>query len=1003
MFSLRITSVLAGLLTCLLTPQSHAGAQELKKLHIHAPIQKSDLGVGLWAWPIPCDADGDGDFDLIVSCPDKPSNGVWFFENPSGSTAENPLPAFLPAKKLSRTVHYLTPSYVDGKLRVLSPGVEYQNFTSTGIEKSVKIPIDSKLLYRPQWNQPKGPKLRHNQWSYVDYDGDGVLDLIVGIEDWSEYGWDDAWNEKGEWTHGPLHGFVLCYRNSGTNDQPKYEPYFFVEADGKPVDTFGCPSPNFADFDGDGDLDLLCGEFLDGFTYFENIGTRTEPRYAAGRRLTNVDGAPLVMDLEMIVPVAFDWDLDGDLDLIVGDEDGRVAFVENVTPKGAKTPVFKSPVYFQQQADTLKCGALATPFVVDWDADGDLDIICGNTAGYIEFIENRSGPGVAEPRWARPKKLEVKGRPFRVMAGPNGSVQGPAEAKWGYTTLNVADWDGDGKLDIIYNSIWGKVEWLKNIGSIRKPALAEPQPIEVEWEGPTPKPAWTWWNPKGKELVTQWRTTPVVHDFNNDGLPDLAMLDQEGYLAFFERARKGDKLVLLPPKRIFANEKGEPLRLNSRTAGGSGRRKLAVVDWDGDGQLDLLLNSANADLYRGLGMIDGTWRFQKVGPLAKQNIEGHDVSPAVTDFDGDGIPDFLGGAEDGRLYHLRNPRSASVDTTVRVPAAPGVLSAEFIYDEAPFHSCHASTIVETRDGELLIAWFGGSAEGNSDVGIWISRWENNRWSEPVEVATGQSDGGKRFPTWNPVLFQPKSGPLLLFYKVGPTPWEWWGMLITSTDGGRTWSEPVRLPDGILGPIKNKPIELAPGTILSGSSVEGLEPPPSWQIHFERSTDGGTTWEKISVPAPPGSPNAIQPSILKLADGRLQALGRTKEDKIFWTLSSDQGKTWSELKLLDLPNPNSGTDAVTIADGRHLLIYNHTKRGRTPLNLAVSEDGQNWSGAVVFESDPGEFSYPAIIQTSDGLVHVTYTWNRRKLKHVVLDPAKLKSAPIKEGQWPEEVR
>jgi hypothetical protein len=634
-----------------------AAAQELQPLPYNHPGLVVDLGVGLWAWPIPCDADGDGDFDLIVSCPDKPSNGVWLFENVTGDTAQEKFPVFKPARRLSRTVHYVMPSYVDGGLRVLSPGFEYPDFVRTGLEKRQPLPVAANF-YKPTGTQPKGPKLRHNQWRYIDYDGDGALDLVVGIEDWSYYGWDDAWNERGEWTNGPLHGFVLLLRNTGTTEKPTYAEPVKIEAGGRPIDVFGCPSPNFADFDGDGDLDLLCGEFLDGFTYFENVGTRTEPVYAAGRRLRTESGEPLTMELQMIVPVAFDWNRDGHIDLVVGDEDGRVALIENTGRlTDDRTPIFKPPRYFQQAADTLKCGALATPVGFDWDGDGDIDILCGNTAGYIEFFENLSGPGVAQPKWAAPRRLEVDGQPFRVQAGPNGSIQGPAEAKWGYTTLSVADWDGDGLPDIVFNSIWGRVQWLKNVGTRSAPQLAAPQPIEVEWEGETPKPAWTWWQPQGNELVTQWRTTPVVHDFNGDGLADLAMLDTEGYLAFYERARRGDRLVLLPPRRVFCDENGEPLRLNARTAGASGRRKLCVTDWDGDGVLDFLVNSANADFYRGLGMKDGKWLFQRAGTLAERNIEGHDVSPSTVDFDGDGIPDFLGGAEDGRLYFLRNPRS----------------------------------------------------------------------------------------------------------------------------------------------------------------------------------------------------------------------------------------------------------------------------------------------------------------------------------------------------------
>jgi hypothetical protein len=519
----------------------------------------------------------------------------------------------------------------------------------------VKIPVDGNF-YHPVGTQTKGPKVRHRQWWYADYDGDGKLDLIVGTEDWSDYGWDDAWNAKGEWQNGPLHGFVHVFR---ATDDNRYAPPFQLQAGGKPLDTFGCPSPNFADFDGDGDLDVLCGEFLDGFTYYQNTGTKTEPVYAPGVRVTNSRGEPLHMNLEMIVPVAFDWDRDGDLDLITGDEDGRVAFIENTggTAAGA-VPVFNPPVYFQQEADTLKCGALATPFGIDWDGDGDMDILSGNTAGYVEFFENLSGPKVPQPKWAAPRRLEVDGKPFRIMAGPSGSIQGPAEAKWGYTTFSAADWDGDGLPDIVLNSILGEVVWLKNTGIRTAPKLAAPQPIEVEWQGAQPALAWGWRKPQGKALLTQWRTTPVVFDFNRDGLPDLAMLDHEGFLAFFERAKIDGRLILKSPRRAFVDEKGAPLRLNDKKAGASGRRKLCVTDWDGDGKFDFLLNSSNADFLRQTGEKDGTWTFQNAGTLATKNIEGHDVSPAMVDFDGDGIPDFLGGAEDGRFYFLQNPRAS---------------------------------------------------------------------------------------------------------------------------------------------------------------------------------------------------------------------------------------------------------------------------------------------------------------------------------------------------------
>ncbi len=636
---------------------SGSSVQALEQLRYNNPGLTVDLGVGLWAWPIPCDADGDGDFDLMVSCPDKPSNGVYLFENTTGDTALQKKPVFKSGRWMSKTTKYVMPSYLGKEMRVLAPNEEFPDFTKKGIAGAVKLGLKEKL-HTPQGKQPKGPKMRHNQWRLVDYDGDGAVDLTVAIEDWSFYGWDDAWDAQGQWQNGPLHGWIYFLKNTASTDKPTYAVPTLLQAAGKPIDVFGCPSPNFEDFDGDGDLDLLCGEFLDKFTYFQNTGTRTTPVYAAGVRPKATNGQELQMDLEMIVPIAFDWDKDGDLDLICGDEDGRVALLENTGRFSAdKSPIFEPPFYFQQEADTLKCGALATPVGFDWDADGDVDILSGNTAGYLEFFENLSGAKVAEPKWAGPQRLQAGGKTLRILAG-NTSIQGPAEAKWGYTTLNIIDWDGDGLPDIVYNSITSRVEWLRNMGTRSKPILAAPQPVEVEWDGAQLTLAWGWLKPQGKALLTQWRTTPALHDFNGDGLPDLAMLDTEGFLAFFERAKSGDgRLILKAPRRAFLDEAGKPLQLNSGTAGKSGRRKLSVTDWDGDGKFDFLLNSANADFLRQTEQKDGCWIMKNAGTLAEKNIEGHDVSPTTVDFDGDAVPDFLGGAEDGRFYLMRNPRA----------------------------------------------------------------------------------------------------------------------------------------------------------------------------------------------------------------------------------------------------------------------------------------------------------------------------------------------------------
>lgn len=320
-----------------------------------------------------------------------------------------------------------------------------------------------------------------------------------------------------------------------------------------------------------------------------------------------------------------------------------------------------------------------------------------------------------------------------------------------------------------------------------------------------------------------------------------------------------------------------------------------------------------------------------------------------------------------------------------------LLKSEFIYETAPFPSCHASTIVETPAG-LVAAWFGGTAERNPDVGIWVSRLVAGKWTTPVEVANGvrpaseAGPGPSRYPTWNPVLFRPRNGPLQLYYKVGPSPSQWWGMLMTSTDNGQTWSAPKRLPDGILGPIKNKPVQLENGDIVSGSSTEH----EGWQLHFERSADNGATWTATPPLNDGRAIPAIQPSILLHKDGRLQAVGRTQAKQIFETWSSDQGRTWSPVALLPLPNNNAGIDAVALRDGRFAMVFNNTTSGRSPLNVAISTDGKAWTPVLTLEDDPGrEFSYPAVIQTGDGLLHVTYTWRRERIKHAVIDPSRLK--------------
>ena len=614
--------------------------QGFERIKYNNPGLVVDLGVGLWALPLPMDYDGDGDYDLVVGTNDVPYNGSYFFENTSGNVK---YPIFKPSVRLGKAAGNLQISYTGKSYHIMTPGFHYPEFKVNLLDAGTAVPF-----------KPSFYTGRANQWNFCDYDGDGVIDLIIGASDWREYGWDNAFNSEGKWTNGPLHGYVYFIRNAGTDAKPKYEEAVLIKAGDTPIDVYGMPSPNLADFDGDSDLDIICGEFLDKLTYFENTGTRQRPRYAEGKYL-KYRNEIITMDLEMIGPEALDWDSDGDIDLVVGQEDGRVALMEHTGSIKDGIPGFLPPKFFQQQADEIKYGALVTPFSYDWDDDGDEDLICGNTAGYISFVENLDSGN--PPKWAAPRDLAAGGKIFRIMAGYNGSIQGPAEAKWGYTVLNVADWDHDGLPDIVVNSITGEVQWLKNSGTRNSPKLESPRPVEVEWKGTAPKPAWFWWNPKGNQLVTQWRTSPVVKDINGDGLNDLVMLDHEGYLSFFERRKMNKTLQLLPGERIFMNETGEPLRMNENKAGGSGRRKFILADWDNDGKLDLLVNSKSVNFMRNIANDSGRFVFRDEGPVHSRVLAGHTTCPAVVDWDNNGIPDLLAGAEDGFLYYLRNPQS----------------------------------------------------------------------------------------------------------------------------------------------------------------------------------------------------------------------------------------------------------------------------------------------------------------------------------------------------------
>ena len=330
----------------------------------------------------------------------------------------------------------------------------------------------------------------------------------------------------------------------------------------------------------------------------------------------------------------------------------------------------------------------------------------------------------------------------------------------------------------------------------------------------------------------------------------------------------------------------------------------------------------------------------------------------------------------------------------------------------PKPSHHASTIAETTTGSFLIAWFAGQFESKPDCAIYIARYQQHleKFSEQPELVVPAGRGG--IANWNPVLFKRSNGDVLLFYKQGKTPTQWRGFYKKSRDNGNTWSEQIEMPLGVIGPAKNKPLELDDGTLLLPSSREFGVRGKDWEIVVEGMTVEGEfkTYARIAVNEK-GSAGQIQqrviqpvfwkqsPSIDSQQNGEISGIrmfARSRSSYVVAAVGDSTGRIWTDAVYSQIPCPNTGFDVVKLRDGRLLIIYNHSFKhaiaGRGVLSLAISyDDGDTWEHVMRLEDSAGrllEFSYPAIIQASDGLVHATYTWRRANIKHVIIDPAKI---------------
>ncbi len=612
---------------------------ELHKLEYNHPGLVVDLDVGFKSIPLPLDFDGDGDFDLLVSeTGSYVEAGVFYFENISGNVD---MPLFREGVRVS-TPRYrlgfegvLEVSRVNGHVHVLGADQGNQNLVIYKdvpqnvfwARRFVSLPISLEKLH---------PKF--SRWKLLDFDHDGRVDLICALER----------------RNGPQQ--LLFFKNKRTTEKPAYEPPVPIQLGAWPAASGPLHlTPLLADFDGDGDDDYVAVGPFARFVYFENVGTPAHYRFAAGRYLT-AHGQPIQMECRFgsaIQSTAFDWNRDSFVDILAGDEDGKVSFLKNTGKVKDGLPQFVPPRFFQQEAKYVDFGALAVPRVFDWDGDGKADILSGDGAGFIGFIRNLKDGTF--PVWDRPRLLKADGKVIRIL---------PPGANWGYTTIGVGDWDGDGLPDILVNHFGGNVLWFKNVGTRRQPQLAAAQPVKVQWKGKPQVPAWVPGKAEGNNLLAPWRTSPLIVDFNGDGLNDLVMLDYAGYLAVYLRFRDAQGHLLLgPPERRFVTPVGEPILLNGLPGAHNGRLKITFVDWDGDGDRDLVFSSKPAvDWMRNEGMKNGKMVLRYMGRVVSRTLMGHTDGPTVADWNHDGIPDLLVGTETGAFYYWVRPRFSLTTT-----------------------------------------------------------------------------------------------------------------------------------------------------------------------------------------------------------------------------------------------------------------------------------------------------------------------------------------------------
>ena len=599
------------------------------------------------------DADRDGDSDLFVAYSGTvEKGGIYYFEN----TGKGGRPWFASGHRIHPVKEKFQPIDWDGdgqiellienrvyKLIRKDEGFGLQDFTSL-----------------PKHGRPDG--------IYIDFDGNGLRDLLTVhrlSRDYYPSGavWDrkrSPFSSLGVWLGENLRSGIVFHKNIGSAKNPAFAEAVAVRANEVPIELYGDLSISVGDWDADGDADLMAGNSFE-LLYFENVGKERNAELAQAVSLKTADyKSPFSI---YVRPYLADMDGDGDLDILLGNEDGRPTWIEQLA--GGK---LSEERFLLQWDSVIDAGCLSVPVSCDWDGDGDIDLLVGNSSGFVEYFKNISGRP-DEFSFVLGRRLKANGTELRVLAGNAGSIQGPDEAKYGYTMPEVVDWDEDGDLDLLLSDVRGEHYFYENIGNRMNPGLAVGKSLLVDWPDKPPKPDWLWRQPGRAELVTHWRCQPVAVDWNKDGFTDYVTVDHDGYLAYYQAFMRNGEKWLRPGQRIFKSDGDKPIRISEHAGGHSGRARIIIVDWDNDGDLDIIHNAhhlfgpapallkkvKNAGWYENVGYEKKaafTWR----GELIKRQIpvsSEHSTTPEVIDFDGDGWLDLFLGGEDGRIecYH----------------------------------------------------------------------------------------------------------------------------------------------------------------------------------------------------------------------------------------------------------------------------------------------------------------------------------------------------------------